>query len=182
MAKNKRKAAAVVAEPDGKRKVVPCQGPPVPMVKPSEKLLRFAPNLSGRSVMVNSMLAKRFQREAAAEAQGSKSRGSGSSSGKNEHELEDATRWVTSTGMAHYLTLKTRASNGMEIFFKCRPTTLLEKLMDAYCFRANVDPHTVAFFKADEDGQPDQQLLGSSTPQSVGLEDNDVIHVIDVMF
>ena len=39
MVKNKRKAAAVVAEPDGKRKVVPCQGPPVPMVKPSEKLL-----------------------------------------------------------------------------------------------------------------------------------------------
>ena len=174
--KRKAPVEAPVAQPVGKRKGI--ASPPVPEVP--EALVRYAPCISA-SVMVNPLLIKRFAREEVAAAEAA-ARGckAGSSNGKHEHELEDATRWVTKTGMATYLTLRTRSMDGGEIFFKCRPTTMLEKLMDAYCFRANIDPHTVAFFKADEAGQPELQLAGAQTPQEVGLDDGDTIRVITV--
>ena len=173
----KRKAQeALVAQPAGKRKAI--ASPPVPEVP--EALVRYAPCISV-GVMVNPLLIKRFAREEAAAAEVAARGGKASSSnGKHEHELEDATRWVTKTGMATYLTLRTRSMDGSEIFFKCRPTTMLEKLMDAYCFRAGIDPHSVAFFKADEAGQPELQLTGGQTPQEVGLDDGDTIRVITV--
>ena len=172
--KRKVPAEPPATQPVGKRKAVAV--PPSPEVP--QKLVRYAPCLSA-TVMVNPLLIKRFAREEAAAAEVAARGGKASSSnGKHEHELEDATRWVTKTGMASYLTLRTRSTDGSEIFFKCRPTTMLEKLMDAYCFRAGIDPNSVTFFKADEAGQPDLQLNGGQTPQEVGLEDGDTIRVI----
>ena len=69
------------------------------------------------------------------------------------------------------LNLRTRDPFGAEIFFKCKPTTLLQKLFTAYCVRSN---HAAADVGFTVSGSP---VSGDATPEQLGLEDGDTIHV-----
>lgn len=67
------------------------------------------------------------------------------------------------------ITLKVKAQDGSEIFFKIRPSTQLKKLMDSYCQRQGVDPKTVRFlFEGTRVGE-------TSTPRELGMQNDDSI-------
>ena len=72
------------------------------------------------------------------------------------------------------INLRTRDPFHTEIYFKCKPTTVLAKLFTAYVFRTNQHHHDVAFSVGD------RQLDGTETPLELGLEDGDVIYVTHV--
>ena len=65
-----------------------------------------------------------------------------------------------------------RAQDGTEIFFKCKPHTAMGKLMNAFATRQGVNIKTVRFLFDGERIREDQ------TPQQLGLEDNDSIDVV----
>ena len=59
--------------------------------------------------------------------------------------------------------------DGTEVFFKCKKTTKLEKLMDAYCQRQGVNVHSIRFLF---DGN---RINGRQTPEDLEMEDGDII-------
>lgn len=67
------------------------------------------------------------------------------------------------------ITLKVKAQDGSEIFFKIRPTTQLKKLMDSYCQRQGVDPKTVRFLFEGT------RISETSTPRELGMQNDDSI-------
>lgn len=67
------------------------------------------------------------------------------------------------------INLKVAMQDGNEIFFKCKPTTPLQKLMNAFCQRQGVNTASVRFLF---DGT---RLLPTQTPQDLGMEDGDAI-------
>jgi len=70
------------------------------------------------------------------------------------------------------LSLKVVTQDGNEIFFKCKMTTPLQKLMTAFCNRQGVGNQSVRFLF---DGQ---RINPSQTPQELEMEDGDVIDVM----
>ena len=68
-----------------------------------------------------------------------------------------------------HLNLKVVAQDGNEIFFKCKPTTPLQKLMQAYCTRQGLSLSNVRFLF---DGN---RLSETQTPSQLEMEDGDVI-------
>jgi small ubiquitin-related modifier len=60
----------------------------------------------------------------------------------------------------------------MEVFFKIRKTTVLKRLMEAYCSRQGLQVGNVRFLY---DGE---RLKDDSTPESLNMEDNDVIDAV----
>lgn len=80
-----------------------------------ERLVIFKPCLASSGVMVQPLLSRRQEREEEEERQKSKA-GRRDDGKKKQHveTLEDASRWVTKTGMAEYLTLRTRSHDGSE--------------------------------------------------------------------
>ena len=73
---------------------------------------------------------------------------------------------------AGQLNLKVVTQDGSEIFFECKQTTPLQKLMNAFCQRQGVNSASVRFLF---DGQ---RLNPQQTPQELEMEDGDVIDVM----
>ena len=71
------------------------------------------------------------------------------------------------------INLKVVTQGGNETYFKCKETTPLKKLMDAFCNRQGVSTYSV-FFLFDGNRIHERQ-----TPEQLDMEDGDVI---DVMF
>ena len=71
-----------------------------------------------------------------------------------------------------HLNLKVVTQDGNEIFFKCKMTTPLGKLMLAYCQRQGVSLQAVRFLF---DGT---RINSDQTPEGLGMEDGDVIDVM----
>ena len=63
-------------------------------------------------------------------------------------------------------------ADGNEIFFKCKMTTPLQKLMQAFCNRQGVRMNSVRFLF---DGQ---RISANQTPSELEMEDGDVIDVM----
>ena len=61
---------------------------------------------------------------------------------------------------------------GQEIFFKIKRTTPLRRLMDAYASRQGLDTKGVRFLFVGE------RLKDDATPQSLGMQDQDVIDAV----
>merc|ERR1712137_1047291 len=70
------------------------------------------------------------------------------------------------------INLKVVTQDGNEIFFKCKKTTPLQKLMNAFCNRQGVSMQSVRFLF---DGQ---RLREQQTPSELDMEDGDVIDVM----
>jgi len=70
------------------------------------------------------------------------------------------------------LSLKVVTQDGNEIFFKCKQTTPLQKLMTAFCNRQGVATQSVRFLFDGSRINPNQ------TPQELEMEDGDVIDVM----
>ena len=70
------------------------------------------------------------------------------------------------------LDLKVVTQAGTEIFFKCKQTTPLSKLMNAFCQRQGINAASVRFLF---DGQ---RLNPQQTPQELEMEDGDVVDVM----
>ena len=73
---------------------------------------------------------------------------------------------------AGQLNLKVVTQDGSEIFFKCKQTTPLRKLINAFCQRQGVNAASVRFLF---DGQ---RINPMQTPQELEMEDGDVIDVM----
>ena len=69
------------------------------------------------------------------------------------------------------LNLKVVTQDGNEIFFKCKMTTPLQKLMNAFCYRSGAGRHSVRFLFDGERMEP------TDTPLTLGMEDGDVVDV-----
>ena len=65
--------------------------------------------------------------------------------------------------------LKVVGQDGIEIYFKCKQTTPLKKLMDAFCNHLGISTNSVRFLY---DGNT---IHGAQTPAMFGMEDGDVI-------
>ena len=65
--------------------------------------------------------------------------------------------------------LKVVGQDGIEIYFKCKQTTPLKKLMDAFCNHLGISANSVRFLY---DGNT---IHGAQTPAMFGMEDGDVI-------
>lgn len=70
------------------------------------------------------------------------------------------------------INLKVVTQDGNEIYFKCKMTTPLNKLMSAFCQRQGVTMASVRFLF---DGH---RLSPNQTPKDVDMEDGDVIDVM----
>ena len=78
----------------------------------------------------------------------------------------------TADAKAEHINLKVIDQQGNEIFFKCKRTTALSKLMNAYCQRQGMDMKSVRFLF---DGE---RLQEHQTPAEREMEDNDAIDVM----
>lgn len=78
-------------------------------------------------------------------------------------------------GSPTHLNLKVVCSTGHEIYFKCKETTPLAKLMHLWCSRQGKRMGSVRFLF---DGNCVNE---AATPGGLGMEDGDVIDVIDVI-
>jgi len=76
-----------------------------------------------------------------------------------------------STSIRH-LSLKVVNQNGNEVFFKIKPHTTLNKLMDAYCGRHAISSSSVRFLY---DGM---RVMPESTPETLDMDDGDIIDVV----
>ena len=65
--------------------------------------------------------------------------------------------------------LKVVGQDGIEIYFKCKQTTPLKKLMDAFCNRQGLCAKYVRFLYGGN------TIHGAQTPAMLGMEDCDVI-------
>ena len=70
------------------------------------------------------------------------------------------------------INLKVVTQDGNEIYFKCKMTTPLSKLMNAFCQRQGVQLASVRFLF---DGS---RINQQSTPKELEMEDGDVIDVM----
>jgi small ubiquitin-related modifier len=86
-----------------------------------------------------------------------------------EPETSDAPSVTTDDQDNPQVTLRVLGSDNIEIFFKIRRKTPLRKLTNAYCSRNGQDPAQVRFMFNGE------RLSGNETPDSLEMEDNDVI-------
>uniref|UniRef100_A0A7S3B187 Ubiquitin-like domain-containing protein n=1 Tax=Haptolina ericina TaxID=156174 RepID=A0A7S3B187_9EUKA len=72
----------------------------------------------------------------------------------------------------NHINLKVVTQDGNEIFFKCKATTPLSKLMNAFCQRQGVALASVRFLF---DGT---RINEHQTPSDLDMEDGDVIDVM----
>lgn len=71
-----------------------------------------------------------------------------------------------------HLTLKV-TDNNTEVLFRVRKTTPLKRVIDGFCKRTGKDRQSLRFL-ADGD-----RVNDDDTPEKLGLEDNDVIEVLN---
>ncbi|KAL2065576.1 hypothetical protein VTL71DRAFT_3246 [Oculimacula yallundae] len=72
------------------------------------------------------------------------------------------------------ISVRVKDVNGQEVEFKCKPTTVLKKLMDAFCQQQGRKPDTVRFFTPDG-----KRVTNVDTPASLGLDDGDLLDVLE---
>lgn len=84
----------------------------------------------------------------------------------------DETKPTDAGGASSPLTIKVVAQDGNHRFFKLKPTTPLSKLMNSWCANAGVRSASVRFLF---DGQ---RVREDDTPQSLEIDDGDVIDVM----
>ncbi|KAG4442861.1 hypothetical protein IFR05_001657 [Cadophora sp. M221] len=70
------------------------------------------------------------------------------------------------------ISIKVKDSRGDEVEFKCKSTTVLKKLMDAFCQQRGRKPDTLRFFTPDG-----KRINNTDTPESLNLEDGDLLDV-----
>lgn len=75
-------------------------------------------------------------------------------------------------GGGEHINLKVVTQDGNEIYFKCKQSTPLQKLMHAFCQRQGVAMGSVRFLF---DGA---RLNETQTPKELDMEDGDVIDVM----
>ncbi|KAH9221783.1 ubiquitin-related domain-containing protein [Leptodontidium sp. 2 PMI_412] len=66
--------------------------------------------------------------------------------------------------------MKVRDANGHEVSFKVKRTTVLKKLVDAFCKERGRKPDSLRFFTADG-----KRVTYTDAPNSLNLEDGDLI-------
>ena len=71
-----------------------------------------------------------------------------------------------------HINLKVVTQDGNEIYFKCKQTTPLQKLMHAYCNRQGIAPNKIRFLF---DGNC---INETETPQQLEMVDDDIIDVM----
>ena len=86
--------------------------------------------------------------------------------------MADASEEEKKPDTSNQINLKVVTQDGNEIFFKCRLTTPLEKLMKAFCQRNGVAQSSVRFLFDGNRVSPHQ------TPAELEMEDEDVIDVM----
>lgn len=74
---------------------------------------------------------------------------------------------------ATQINIKVISPEGDEVFFKCKMSTQLQRLMLAYTNRHNIAPSSVRFMYAN------QRIHGEFTPAQLGMEDGDVIDCLN---
>merc|ERR1712046_498835 len=74
--------------------------------------------------------------------------------------------------VGEHINLKVVTQDGNEIYFKCKQTTPLQKLMRAFCQRQGVQMNAVRFLF---DGT---RVRDSQTPKDLAMEDGDIIDVM----
>ncbi len=70
------------------------------------------------------------------------------------------------------ISLRVASSDGQEVYFKIRRTTVLRKLINAYCQRKGQPSQAIRFLF---DGQ---RIQDDATPESLGMENEDVIDAL----
>jgi len=70
------------------------------------------------------------------------------------------------------INLKVQSQTGAEVFFKIKKSTPLSKLMNAYCGKNGLNPHSIRFLYEG------RRIEADSTPKMMNMEDNDVIDVL----
>ena len=92
---------------------------------------------------------------------------------KTPHELNLRDGFVlTATSLNAPVNLKVVTQDGEEVFFKCRESTPLVKLMQAFCQRQGIAMNSVSFLFDGERINPTQ------TPHDLEMEDGDVVDVV----
>ena len=86
--------------------------------------------------------------------------------------MADAESEEKKPGDVNQINLKVVTQDGNEIFFKCKMSTPLDKLMKAFCNRNGVASNSVRFLF---DGE---RINGRQTPQELDMEDGDAIDVM----
>ena len=76
------------------------------------------------------------------------------------------------TADAQHINIKVKAQDGTEIFFKIKRSTVLKKLMDAYCTRQGLNNNQCRFIF---DGE---RLKDDDTPDKLEMENGDEIDVM----
>ena len=75
----------------------------------------------------------------------------------------------------NHLNIKTSNQQGIELYFKIRNTTPLKYLLDAFCKHQGVSRHSTSFLF---DGNRIDDTNDTQTPEQLGMEDGDVIDVM----
>ncbi|CZT44356.1 uncharacterized protein RSE6_04513 [Rhynchosporium secalis] len=70
------------------------------------------------------------------------------------------------------MTVRVKDTTGREVEFKCKRTTVLKKLMDAFCQQQGRAPDTLRFFTPDG-----KRVNATDTPASLDLEDGELLDV-----
>lgn len=70
------------------------------------------------------------------------------------------------------INVKVMAPDGSEVHFKVKRTTRFERITNAYCERQSIPSRAVRFLF---DGQ---RIQDTDTPESLGMEDNDVVDCV----
>ncbi|OAY74697.1 small ubiquitin-related modifier 1-like [Ananas comosus] len=70
---------------------------------------------------------------------------------------------------ANQINLKVRGQDGIEVCFRIKRASQLQKLMTAYCNRQSLDVNTVVFLYEG------RRLRGQQTPTELDMEDGDEI-------
>ena len=90
---------------------------------------------------------------------------------KPSTSADDATEKKSSDAVES-INLKVVTQDGGETFFKCKMTTPLQKLMNAFCEKQGIAVASIRFLF---DGM---RIRGDQTPKALDMEDGDVIDVM----
>ncbi|OEL37224.1 hypothetical protein BAE44_0001758 [Dichanthelium oligosanthes] len=71
------------------------------------------------------------------------------------------------------INIKVKSQTSEDVFFRVKRNVKLRRLMDMYCGKHSLNPRAVKFL--DPDGR---HILPDQTPDDVGLEDGDEIHIV----
>jgi len=71
-----------------------------------------------------------------------------------------------------HINVRVVSQDGNEVYFKIRKSTPMKKLMAAYCGRQSVSEDAIRFLVNG------QRILPDQTPNSLDLEDNDIIDAV----